>query len=447
MENLAEQVNAVLPGVLEDLARLVAIPSVSALPERDADVEASAQFVAKLLGEAGCPDVSVVRAGGKPAVLGAFPAPEGMPTVCLYAHHDVQPTGDPALWHTPPFQATKRGDRLYGRGAADDKGGIGVHLAALRTFGGQPPVGIKLLIEGEEEVGSPTMDALLAQHHDALRADAYVIADANNWKVGVPAFTTRLRGMARLSLKLATLDHALHSGQFGGAAPDALTAMIKLLATLHDDHGSVAVDGIVGGESLGLDYPADRLSDEAGLLPGVELIGVGPVADRIWTEPSITVIGMDVTSVANASNTLVPTVRARLSLRVAPGCDTQRQAEALQAHLISHTPWGAHVEVHIDEVGDPAIIPTGGPFYEAATAAASEAYGVDPVEAGIGGSIPLVAQLQAAYPGADILLTAVGDPDSRMHGIDESLQLDDFAKACLTEVLLLAKLAAQHDAH
>lgn len=441
MQNLVQRVEQVVPGAIEDVKRLVAIQSVSSLPERTLDVEDSAQLVAELLKEAGCPDARLLNVGGKTAVLAAYPAPAGMPTVCLYAHHDVQPTGDLEKWTSDPFQAAVRGDRLYGRGAADDKGGIGVHLATLRAFDGKPPVGVKLLIEGEEEIGSPTINDLIAENHEAISADVFVVADANNWLVGTPAFTTRLRGMASVTVTVSTLDHALHSGQFGGAVPDAVLALIKLLGTLHDEAGSVAVPGLAGGESLGVDYPADRMAAEAGLLPGVQPIGVGAVADRVWTEPAITVVGMDVTSVANASNTLAPTARAKVSLRVAPGQDSAEQAETLRQHLLDHAPWGAHVDVVVNDMGQPAIIETGGSGYAAATAAATEAFGVPPVEVGIGGSIPLVAELQDAYPDATILLTAVGDPDSRMHGIDESLHLGDFEKACKLEALLLANLA------
>lgn len=440
MSDLSKAVESVLPGVLNDLVRLVAIPSVSSLPKHETDVRASAELVAELVRETGCPDVQIVQSGGKPAVIARFPAPAGQPTVCLYAHHDVQPTGDLGLWTSEPFAAVRRGDRLFGRGTADDKGGIGVHLAVLRAFNGRPPVGVTLFIEGEEEIGSPSLGRIIEANKDALVADCYVIADAVNWQVGEPAFTTRLRGMASVSVEVSTLDHALHSGQFGGVVPDAMTAMIKLLATLHDERGNVSVAGIEPGEPFGLDYPETRIREEAGVLDGVSLIGDGTTADRMWTRPSITVTGIDATPVALASNTLAPKVSAVLSLRVAPGRDSRVEAEALKAHLETNAPWGAKVVARVREYGQPGVVPTGGRFYETAAVAFEEVYGQAPIEAGCGGSIPLVAEFQDAFPKATIMLTAVVDPDSRMHGIDESLHLDDFARACQAEAAFLAKL-------
>ena len=253
MTELARAVRDLMPGVRADLEALVAIPSISADPERAGDLRASADTVAALLTRAGCPEVEVVGAGGGPAVLGRFPAPPGMPTICLYAHHDVQPTGDEAQWTTLPFRPTERGGRLYGRGSSDDKGGFAVHLAALRAFGGRPPVGVTVFVEGEEEIGSPTLSRILADHHDRLLADVYVIADSGNWGVGEPAFTTTLRGLADCIVEVRTLDHAVHSGAYGGVAPDALTALCRLLATLHDEQGNVAIAGLHHGPGPDLD--------------------------------------------------------------------------------------------------------------------------------------------------------------------------------------------------
>lgn len=443
LEAVSARVEAVLPGVLEDLGRLVAIPSVSADPERREDVARSARAVAALLRDAGCPEVEVVAAeGGAPAVIGRFPAPEGAPTVCLYAHHDVQPTGDRALWGSDPFEATRggTGNRLHGRGTADDKGGFAVHLAALRACEGRPPVGVTVFVEGEEEVGSPTLRTLLETHRDKLAADVYVIADSGNWDVGRPAFTTTLRGLIDLQVTVRTLDHALHSGQYGGVAPDALTALCRLVATLHDEVGNVAVPGLVSRPGPDLEYPADRLRAESGVLDGVDYLGEGPVTARIWTRPSVSVIGIDATPVEAASNTLAPSARAKISMRLAPGQDTGEAMDALVAHLESHAPWNARVEVTRGESGSPSEVPLTGPYAEAARHAHADAWGVAPVEVGQGGSIPMVADFQELFPDATVLVTAVADPDSRMHGIDESLHLGDFAKACLAEALFLARL-------
>jgi len=439
---LAETVQAQQPAVLADLSRLVAIDSVSADAARADRVRSSAEAVVQLLRDLRCPDVSVVSVeGGQPAVVGRYPAPAGQPTVCLYAHHDVQPEGDPALWSSPAFQATQRGDRLFGRGTADDKGGLAVHLAALRAFDGHPPVGVTLFIEGEEEIGSPTLSRMLAEHRDLLAADVFVIADSSNWAVGQPAFTTSLRGLVDCVVELSTLDHAVHSGSYGGVVPDALTSLCRLLGTLHDEHGDVAVPGLATGEAAELDYPLDRLRAESGLLDGVELIGTGTVVQRLWRKPAIAVIALDATPVDRASNTLAPSARAKISLRLAPGDDADRAMRALVQHLHDHAPWGARVEVTDGEPNEPSEVRFEGRYAEVARGAFREAWGVEPVFVGQGGSIPMVGDFGQAFPDATILVTAVGDPDTRAHGADESLHLGDFAAACLAEALMLQGFA------
>jgi cysteinylglycine-S-conjugate dipeptidase len=441
--SLHDQVQHQLPGVLADLKELVAIESVSADPARVAEVERSAERVVKLLADLRCPDVRVVRAEeGAPAVIGRFPAPDGKPTVCLYAHHDVQPEGDPRGWRTPPFVATELEGRLYGRGIADDKGGFAVHLAALRVFGGKPPVGVTVLVEGEEEIGSPTLPQLLDEHHDELAADVFVITDSINWAVGQPAFTTSLRGVVACTVEVRTLDHGLHSGVYGGVVPDALTALCRLLATLHDDQGNVAVAGFASAPAPDLEYPEDRLREESGILDGVDWIGSGSFVERMWCKPSISVIALDATPVDKASNTLIPSARAKISARVAPDDDPAKALAALIKHLEDHAPWGAYVEVTGAGTGEPSVVDFSGSYAEAACAAFTEAWGgVEPVFIGQGGTIPMVADFGKSFPDATILVTAVGDPDSRAHGANESLHLGDFAAACLAETLMLDAFA------
>nr|WP_294691143.1 dipeptidase [uncultured Friedmanniella sp.] len=439
---LAETVRAQLPRVRADLEALVALESVSADPARTAEVRRSAEAVAALLRDLGCPDVQVVGANeGQPAVIARFPAPAGRPTVCLYAHHDVQPEGDPALWSSPPFAATERDGRLYGRGTADDKGGLAVHLAALRAFDGRPPVGVTVFVEGEEEVGSPTLARLLDEHRQALAADVYVIADSTNWAVGEPAFTTSLRGLADCVVELRTLDHPLHSGSYGGVVPDALTALCRLLATLHDEHGDVAVAGLGSSQPPELDYPEERLRSESGVLDGVRQIGSGTVVDRLWCKPAIAVIALDATPVDRASNTLAATARAKISLRVAPGDDARAALARLTEHLHACVPWGAQLEVTAGDTGEPSTLGFAGRWADAARRAFTAAWGVQPVFIGQGGSIPMVADFGTAFPEATVLVTAVSDPDTRAHGTDESLHLGDFEAACVAEALLLQEIA------
>ena len=441
MTNLAWNVERVLPSAIADLHRLISIPSISSMPEHDADVAACADAVSGLFRDLGASEVKLLDGGGKPAVWANFPGPEGSPTVLLYAHYDVQPTGDADAWTSPAFEPTERDGRLYARGSADDKGGVALHVAALRVFNGKPPVGVKVFIEGEEEVGSPSMPTLLDRYRDELAADVYVVADSVNWEVGKPSLTTSLRGVAACEVTVSTLAEGLHSGQFGGIVPDALTALCRLLATLHDEAGNVAIEGLVSGPGPDLDYPEDRLQEETGLLEGVSQTGDGSVVERMWFKPAASVLAIDATPVAKASNTLIPSARAKVSVRLVPGQDPAAAARALEEHLRSNAPWGARVEIDSEQAGAPSRITLDGPRAEAARAAFREAFGVDAVEIGCGGSIPIVAEFADRNPGALVLVTAVTDPNSRMHGIDESLDLGDFAKAALAETLLLNNLA------
>jgi acetylornithine deacetylase/succinyl-diaminopimelate desuccinylase-like protein len=443
VEQLREAVREVLPSVRADLEALVRIPSVSADPARKDDVRRSAEATAELFRAEGFDDVQILSSnGGAPAVVARKPAPEGAPTVLLYAHHDVQPVGDLAEWESDPFTPTERGDRLYGRGAADDKAGIAAHLAAIRAHGGDLPVGLTVFVEGEEEVGSPTLEAFLAEHKQLLEADVIVIADSTNWEIGVPALTTTLRGNVDVFVDVSTLDHGVHSGMWGGLVPDALMVLTRLLASLHDDAGNVAVKGLVSGPAADLDYPEQRIREESSVLDGVELIGSGSYVERLWTKPSISIIGIDTTRTAEASNTLIPTARAKVSLRLAPGDDATSALDNLIAHLHENTPWGARLEITKGrESGEPGVIEADGPVYDAARAAFKEAWdGTDPVDIGVGGSIPFIASFQKAFPKAAVLVTGVEDPDTRAHGTNEGLHLEEFERVCLAEALLLNSL-------
>ncbi|BBY14307.1 dipeptidase [Mycobacterium marseillense] len=443
MSDLVERVRAVLPSVRRDLEDLVRIESVWADPGRRPEVHRSAQTVADLLSQAGFGDVQIVSEGGAPAVIARHPAPPGAPTVLLYAHHDVQPEGDRAQWASPPFEPTERDGRLYGRGSADDKAGIATHLAAFRAHGGMPPVGVTVFVEGEEESGSPSLAAVLAAHRDTLSADVIVIADSDNWSADTPALTVSLRGLVDCVVEVATLDHGLHSGLWGGAVPDALTALVRLLASLHDDDGNVAVASLHETDIAALnypDYPPERARTDSGLLDGVSEIGSGSVPQRLWAKPAITVIGIDTTPIDKASNTLIPRARAKVSMRVAPGGDAAAHLDALTAHLRSHAPWGAHVSVTRGDIGEPYAIEASGDVYDAARAAFRRAWDAEPIDMGMGGSIPFIAEFAAAFPQAKILVTGVEDPGTQAHSINESLHLGVLERAAIGEALLLANL-------
>jgi acetylornithine deacetylase/succinyl-diaminopimelate desuccinylase-like protein len=405
-------------------------------------VEESARKTAELLAAEGV-GAEIVRAhdGAPPAVIGERKGPEGAPVVLLYAHHDVQPENDPADWDSPPFEPTVRGQRLYGRGAADDKAGIAVHVGALRALGDELPVTVRFFIEGEEEVSSETLPDLLRQHRDELAADVIVIADAGNWDIGVPSLTTSLRGLIRVDVEVRTLTHAVHSGMWGGLVPDAIMALTRLLSTLWTSGGSPAVEGLASAPAADVDYPEERLRAESGAAPGTSWIGTGPVVERLWTRPAITITGLDAPKVAGASNTLVPVARARVTVRLAPGDTSANAVTRLQEHLAKHVPWGAELTTTVVDAGEPTVLPTAGPAYAAARSALAEAWGgVAPVDMGTGGSIPFIAEFQETFPGASILVTGVEDPDTRAHGPNEGLHLPEFERAVLAEALLLQRL-------
>ncbi len=443
---LRAELDQIFDEVLAQLSELVAIPSV-AWPSFDpAGVRASAEAVAALARDLGL-DAEILTAPtpegteGYPAVVASIPAPAGAPTVLLYAHHDVQPPGRPEAWNTEPFTATRVGERLYGRGAADDKAGIMVHLTALRLLRDRLGVGVTLFIEGEEEAGSPSFRNFLEAHRSKLAADVIVVADSGNWAAGVPALTTSLRGMCALEFEIATLDHAVHSGMYGGIVPDAMLAMTRVLASLHDENGSVAVAGLKRDTHSDIDYDEDTIRRDSGVLDTTELIGTGTLASRLWSQPSITVIGLDVPDVAVSSNTLQASLKAKLSIRLAPGDTPDNAVQAVTDHLSAHLPFGATLTIGATEGGSPWQADLDDPIVQTARDALSDAWGVESVTMGIGGSIPFIADLLEVFPQASILVTGVEDPDARAHSANESLYLPDFKAAILAEVLLLERLA------
>ena len=446
-------VAAGLPTAISDLASLVAIPSIAfpAFPREN--VQASAEAVAALFEATGVfEEVRVTTAAvpgtaetGMPAVLASRAARPGKPTVLLYAHHDVQPVGDPVLWESEPFVLTERDGRLYGRGSSDDKGGVVTHLAALRalkeTLGPDFGLGVTVFVEGEEEAGSRSFAQFLQDHREVLAADVIVVADSGNWDARTPALTVSLRGNVRFTLTVRTLAHASHSGMFGGAVPDAMMATITLLASLWNEDGSVAVAGMTAREVDTPDYGEDELRRDAGLLPGVRPIGTGTILNRLWNQPSITVTGIDAPTVANASNTISPEISVVISARVAPGQSGREAYEALEAHLREHAPFGAELTFSDVDSGDGFLADTSGWAVQEGKRALADGFGSEVLEIGQGGSIPFIADLARMFPQAQILVTAVGDPLSRPHTPNESQDVGALAGAILGEALLLDRLA------
>jgi acetylornithine deacetylase/succinyl-diaminopimelate desuccinylase-like protein len=454
-DRLLDAAEGGIPSALADLGRLVRIPGI-AWPAFDQEqLQLGAREIARLAEETGVFDeVRILTAAipgtdehGQPAILATRRARNGRPTVMLYAHHDVQPPGDDALWETPPFEPTVRDGRLYGRGAADDKAGVMAHIASLRALrevaGDDLDLGIVLFIEGEEEFGSRSFGQFLADNAEAMRSDVIVVADSGNWDSETPAVTVSLRGNATFHLTVRTLEHASHSGMYGGAVPDAMLATIKLLSTLWDENGAVAVEGLAVRDAATPEYTEATLRDEAGLPDGVSPIGEGAILSRIWNKPSITVTGIDFTSVAAASNTLSAEVTVVVSARVAPGQDAPEAFAAIEAHLRANAPFGAQLTFANVDLGNGFLVDTSGWAVAEARDAMRDGYGKEPVDLGVGGSIPFIADLVRQFPGAQILVTGVEDPHSRAHSPNESLHLDTFRNAVRAETLLLGRINAR----
>lgn len=441
-DDLVAAVAREMPALVELLAALVRVPSVSAPGYDPAGARHSAEILADLLAAEGFVRVDVVDPpGGHPSVLGEIPAPPGAPTVLLYAHHDVQPPGPHTAWERGPFEPFERDGRLVGRGASDDKAGIVVHVGALRVLRDELGIGVKLVLDGEEEVGSPGLVELAATDPGRFAADVFVVADSGNRAVGRPALTTSLRGIAACLVEVRTAQTAVHSGLFGGPFPDALIALSRLLASLHDAEGNVAVAGLTGRESEPLDLGEDELRAEIGAVPGLRLLGSGALTSRLWTRPALSVLAIDAPRVGEAINQLVPAARAKISLRTAPGQDPTEAMDALRRHLISHAPWGVSVRVvHLEQAAAVGVETTS-PAFGVWEEALATAFGATPVRMGVGGGIPLVGALAAAFPGRPLILTGVADPGSRIHAPDESQHLGDLERAVLAEAIALRLLA------
>ncbi|ARF71126.1 dipeptidase [Kitasatospora albolonga] len=444
---ISETVASLMPRARAELAELVAFQSVAdpaVFPK--SECEAAANWVADALRTEGFTDVALLDTpDGTQSVYGFLPGPAGAPTVLLYAHYDVQPPLDESAWLSPPFELTERDGRWFGRGAADCKGGFIMHLLALRALkaNGGVPVSVKVIAEGSEEQGTGGLERYAEAHPELLAADTIVIGDAGNFRAGLPTVTATLRGMTMLRVKLDTLEGNLHSGQFGGAAPDALAAMIQLLASLRDENGTTTVDGLTDdADWQGLQYPEADFRRDAKVLDGVELIGTGTVADRIWARPAVTVIGIDCPPCVGATPSVQASARAQISLRVPPGHDAAEATKLLTAHLEAHTPWGARVAVEQVGQGQPFQADTSSPAYTAMADAMRDAYpGQEMQSAGMGGSIPLCNTLASLYPEAEILLIGLSEPEAQIHAVNESVSPEELERLSVAEALFLRNYA------
>jgi cysteinylglycine-S-conjugate dipeptidase len=443
-DDLRAAVSNDMPRTIDELARLVRIPSI-AFPDYDtAPVRSSAETTAEILEAAGFTGVRVIELPDgveHPAVFGEAKGPQGAPTILLYAHHDVQPEGPLEEWTSPPFEPSVRDGRIYGRGTSDDKCGIVMHAAALRAWDGKPPVTVKVIVEGEEEASTAHLDFVIGAHEELLAADAVGVADGGNWRTGVPAIGTSMRGVVDCRVTVRTLDLAVHSGSFGGAVPDALISLARMLATLHDDDGNVAIEGLRGWPWEGVEMTEEELREEAPIRPGVRLIGSGTIAERLWSKPAVSVLGIDAPRVREASNQLVPVATAKVSLRIPPEQDVDEAMGLLAKHLEEHAPWGVETRVDRGEPGAGMRVASDGPAFAGMLRAMEAAYGRPAVQSGSGGSIPLVPVLSRTFPKAEILVYGASDEKSQYHSIDESVDLGDLQRAALAEAFLFAELA------
>jgi len=428
-----------------DLAELVSFKSV-ADPKQYPPEECrkAAQWVVDAFAEVGLQDVAMSRTpDGSMAVHGHAPAPDGAPTVLLYCHYDVQPPLGETQWVSPVFELTERDGRWYGRGSADCKGNIVMHLTALRALrrvDGGFPCGIKLICEGSEEQGTGGLEAFVPENADLLRADTILVCDTGNFAVGVPTLTTTLRGMTSVDVTVSALGSAMHSGMFGGPAPDPVAGLIAMLASLHDADGNTTVDGLDHTATWsGVDYPAEQFRKDANVLSGVDLIGSGSVADMVWARPAVTVLGMDIPPVIGSSSAVQASAAARVSLRVPPGVQGEAAQNALIAHLRAHVPWNLHCDIERVAVGDPFVGSLDGPGFEALKPALEDAYGRDMTTEGQGGSIPLCNVLAETYPDAEIFLMGVEEPRCLIHAPNESVDPSEIEHLALAEALFLER--------
>jgi acetylornithine deacetylase/succinyl-diaminopimelate desuccinylase-like protein len=439
---LRDRITALMGQARTDLAELVAIPSVADPRQYPKEhCRNAAEWVADRFRGA-FTDVVLHRTNdGSLAVHGVRQAADpNAPTVLLYAHYDVQPPLDAAAWRTPPFELTEAGGRWYGRGAADCKGNIVMHLTALRALGDDIPVNLKLIVEGSEEQGTGGLEEFVQRNPEMLSADAVLICDTGNAAVGEPAATATLRGLANVVVTVEALGGELHSGMFGGAAPDALAALIRMLATLRNEAGNTTIAGLENGQTWpGAPYPAAQFRSDAALLDGVTLLGDGTVADMLWARPAITVLGIDCPPVVGSAAAIQPRARARLNLRVPPGTDAVKARDALSAHLYAVAPWGVHVAVENEALGESFRARTDGPAYHAFASAMGEAYGREMTTLGQGGSIPLCTVLADIYPEAEIILMGVEEPKALIHAPNESVDPSEIATLALAEALFLRR--------
>jgi acetylornithine deacetylase/succinyl-diaminopimelate desuccinylase-like protein len=441
--DLTSTVDGLMDGLTADLVRLAAIPSIAFPGYPGSEVLRAHDLLVELLREAGVEHVERLDLPDtSPVIYAEVPPPDpDAPTVLLYGHYDVQPPGDESLWLSPPFEPTPVEGGLRARGIADDKSNVIAHLGVLRAYGGRPPTGLKIVIEGQEEYGS-AFDDYPPTDPGRFACDAMVIADMGNLRPGTPTLTTGLRGVAEVVVEVRTLAEARHSGGYGGAAPDALLALVRALAGLHDENGDVAVPGLRREEWEGASYTEQEFRELATVAEGMPLTGSGSLGERLWSGPAITVIGLDAPAVDGAASAVVPYARARLNLRVHPQQDPRQATDALVRHLRESRPYGIELTVVPSDAGPGFEAATDGPAYRAARTALREGWGTEPQFAASGGSIPLVNGLARAVPHAEVLLFGAQDGMCNLHAPNERVLFSELRGAVIAEAAFLREYAA-----
>jgi cysteinylglycine-S-conjugate dipeptidase len=444
-QDLCQTVRQIMPTAIKTLKQLVAIPSIAMRDYPRERVLEAARFVETQLQAVGFQQVHQLEfPSGYPAIYGEIEGPKDAPTILLYAHYDVQPPGQEEKWNSPPFEPTERDGRLYGRGTADDKSGIIAHLATIQAFEGQPPVSVKIVIEGDEEFDG-SLIPYIPQHPDLFRADVAVICDHGSIALGEPTFTTTLRGYAELTVEIRTLTDQVHNGVFGGPTPDALVALCRMISTLHDHNGNIAIRGLESPNQqreiyTPVEIPEKAFRKAANVLPGVDLTGNASLSEQLWRGYAVNVTGLDAPATSSAPNALIDVARACITLRVPPGQSAERALELLIQHLESVTPWHARITISDTNTGE-GFIAKAGPAHVAARQALREAYGKDAQTIGDGAAIPLANVLSRQFPGMEVLIWGAEDLGACIHGPNERVDLKELERIILTQTCFLQRLA------
>jgi acetylornithine deacetylase/succinyl-diaminopimelate desuccinylase-like protein len=438
--SLAAHFDATADAARRELFDFLRIPSVSARSEHDADTRRCAEWVRDALGRAGL-DAEVLETPGHPIVLGEWRgAGAGAPTLLVYGHYDVQPAEPLELWDSPAFEPAERDGRIYARGSVDDKGQLFLHVKALEAHlatGGRLPVNVVVLAEGEEEVGSEHLAAFVEANRERLRCDAVVISDSAMFAPGVPSILSSLRGLAYFQIDVRGPAGDLHSGSYGGAVVNPAAALARVLASLHDAGGRVAVPGFYDAvrdwpeavraqmralpfddEAFRRDVGAPALGGEAGYT----------VLERLWTRPTCEVNGLLSGYTGEGAKTVLPAAAmAKVSCRLVPDQDPAEVERLVRAHVEAVAPAGVAVEVRHLHGGRPWRADLEGPLFDAARRALAAEFGREPVVTGEGGSIPVVGDF-ARVLGAPVLLVGFGLPGENAHAPNEWLSVENFEK-------------------